>query len=204
VNGRTLILVGSPKGVERSDLAGYARSVTGGFEHQGGTLDWIHLHHALAVEDSIDDLLARADVGDLILLVAPLCADSLPAAVIAAFERIVEARSHFAREVKAPGFAVLIHRGFVKPVPNSTAVDICRAFADAAGFLRFGAVTLGGGGMLGRRIGRVLEQARAALARGSPISSALRRRAERPIMPSWVYILGGGTPCRGKSPGSRA
>jgi len=128
---------------------------------------------------------------DLILLVAPLYVDSLPAPVIAAFERIAEARSCLARKVKAPGFAVLIHCGFIEPAQNRTAVEVCREFADAAGFPWFGALTLGGGGMPARRIKRALEQARDALAKDSPVPDTLRQRAERPVMPRWVYILGG-------------
>ena len=189
--GRTLVLIGSPKGLEGSNSARYAHALSREPEEQGGALDWVHLHRAVVDQPSVDDLLAKVDAADLILLVAPLYVDSLPAPVIGAFERIAEARSRLTGEAKIPGFAALIHCGFIEPVHNRTAVDVCREFADAAGFSWFGGLTFGGGGIPARRIRRVLEQASDALANGSPIPSVLCQRAERPIMPRWLYILGG-------------
>jgi len=183
---RALLLIGSPKGLEASLSSRYARAIGARLERSGWAVESLHVHRAI---EEGDDLVARTAV-ELVLLVAPLYVDSLPAPVIGAFERMAEGRAGRGETI-APRLAALVHCGFVEPKQNETAIEICRQFAGASGFEWFGALALGGGGIPSRRVTRVLEEAGDALAKGFPIPPETRRRAERPIMPRLFYILGG-------------
>lgn len=188
---RALMLIGSPRGLEGSSSAHHARVLTATFEGDGWTLDWLHLHRVVEAEERMDDLLAKVDRADLILFVAPLYVDSLPAPAIRAFERIAAHRTGVGEDSKTPRFAVLLHCGFIEAKQNATAVEICRLFSEAAGFEWFGELTLGGGGRTNRRVRRALAEAGVALGKGFPIPPEARKQVARPVMPRLVYILGG-------------
>jgi len=188
---RAVVLIGSPKGLKGSNSAEHARVLMRGTETLDWAVDWIHLHEAVATEDGIWNLLAKIETSALILFVAPLYVDGLPAPAIQAFERIAEARRPGGAADGVPRFAALIHCGFIEPVHNATAIETCRQIAEACRLEWAGALALGGGGMSSRRATSVLAEAGVALATGSPISERVRQRAERPAMPRWLYILGG-------------
>ena len=188
---RALVLIGSPKGLERSNSARYAHVLTAPFEEEGWAIDWVHAHSAVASESRIGELVAALSAARLVVVVAPLYVDSLPAPVLRTFERITDARRRSKEESGVPRLAAVIQCGFVEPRQNETAVAICRAFAAEAGLEWFGSLILGGGGMPRRRITRALRAAGEALATGFPIPPQVRRRANRPVMPRLLYVIGG-------------
>jgi len=188
---RALVLIGSPKGLSGSNSARYAQAFAAKLEEAGWSLDWIHLHRAVSTEDDVGELLAKVDASELVLFVAPLYVDGLPAPAIRAFERIAESRVSVAAASERPKFAVVIHCGFVEPAQNATAIEMCRLFAAAARLEWSGALAFGGGGIPSKRGALALQVAGEALAAGEPIPEAVRRRAERAVMPRWLYVLGG-------------
>lgn len=188
---RALVLIGSPKGLRDSNSAHHAQALTATFEAREWSVEWIHLHRAVESQETVDALLQEADASDLILLVAPLYVDGLPAPAIAAMERIAHARSALPETAKAPRLAVLIHCGFIEPAHNATAIEMCREFAACARLEWAGALALGGGGIPSGQAARALVAARDALADGRSIPEEIRRRADRPAMPRLLYILGG-------------
>jgi len=185
---RALVLIGSPKGLSGSNSARYAQAIGARLEEADWSLDWIHLHRAVSTEDGVGELLAKVSASELVLFVAPLYVDGLPAPAIRAFERIADAR---ATASGTPKFAAVIHCGFVEPVQNATAIEMCRLFAAAARLEWSGALAFGGGGIPSKRGALALQVAGEALAAGEPIPEEVRRRAERPVMPRWLYVLGG-------------
>jgi len=189
---RTLtVLIGSPRGLDRSNSAALSRILLDAFDESVWTIDWIHLHEAVGSKDAAAKLVAEVTNSDLILFAAPLYVDSLPAPAIEAFERVVAARAGRPDDAKTPRFAVLLNCGFIEPRQNATAVEICRVISDAAGFEWFGDLALGGGGHVTGRIRKALREAGASLANGFPISPDTRKRVRRPVMPKLLYVLGG-------------
>ena len=188
---RALVLIGSPKGQTGSNSARYAQAIAARLEEAGWRLDWIHVHEAVTTEGGAGELVAKVDASDLVLFVAPLYVDGLPAPAIRAFESIADARGVAAKDARKPKLAVLIHCGFVEPAQNATAIEMCRLFAAAADLEWFGALAFGGGGIPRKRGALALRAAADALAAGEPISEEIRRAAGRPVMPRWLYGLGG-------------
>ena len=184
-------LIGSPKGLTGSNSVRYAKALAVRLEEADWSLEWLHLHRAVSSREGIDDLLAKAAASDLILFAAPLYVDGLPAPAIRAFELIADARTTVSANAARLGLAVLIHCGFVEPAQNATAIEMCRLFAATASLEWFGALAFGGGGIPSRRGALALRAAGDALAAGEPISEEVRRQAERPVMPGWLYLLGG-------------
>jgi hypothetical protein len=188
---RALVWIGSPEGLQGSNSARYGGVLTHGMEDAGWSIEWVHLHRAVEDPEGVENLVRKTAESDLILFIAPLFVDGLPAPAIRAHEELAEARSTTSEGDRTPSFAALIHRGFIEPAHNATAIEICRQFVAAARLEWHGALALGGGGMPSRRAGRCLVAAREALTVGMPIPDEIRRRAERPEMPRWLYILGG-------------
>ena len=187
---RALILVGSPKPMERSASAQLARLVTSRLEVGRWIVDWIHLAEALADDEATCGLLSAVDSSDVLLLTAPLYVDSLPAPVIRALERI---SAHRAASDGPPdtSFCTILNCGFVEPLQNGTAQRICRRFCSEAGFKWRGALSVGSAGQVTGRVKRLLRAAGDALALGDRIPVAVERDLQRPIIPRWAYVVGG-------------
>ena len=69
---RVTLLVGSPKGLERSGSAILGRVVTDGLVNLGWECHAIHLHAAVASEEAMSQLLTAIDQSDLVVLSLPL------------------------------------------------------------------------------------------------------------------------------------
>lgn len=188
---RALVLIGSPRGLEKSSSASLSRSITEPFDETEWTIDRIHLHQAVQSEEATADLNAQVDAAELILFAAPLYVDSLPAPAIRAFEQIATHRTGRTDAQKVPRFAVLVNCGFVEPQHNRTAVGICRRFSEVAGFEWSGDLMLGAAGARTGRVLRALREAGQALSKGFPILPEVRKRVRRPVIPRLAYILVG-------------
>jgi hypothetical protein len=149
----------------------------------------------------MDALMEAVDGADLVMLAFPLYVDSLPAPVMAAFERIAARR--LGKSGNRPRFAAIANCGFPEAAHNRTALAICEAFARQAGFDWAGALALGAGeglvhgaplaeaGGPAIPIKNALNLAAAALLRGEAIPQSAVDLLAKPIIPGWMYRLMG-------------
>jgi hypothetical protein len=187
---RVVVLVGSPKGIEKSASSRLARVVVGAMEKRMWEAQWIHIHRAVETEEGVAKLLDAIDEADLVLLASPLYVDSLPAPTILALERIAEHRAGGSGE-RVPRFASLINCGFVEPVQNATCQQILRQFSRRARLEWHGGISLGAAGQTPRRVLRALEEAGDTLGLDLPVSDAIEDATRKPVMSARFYVLGG-------------
>lgn len=195
---RALLLVGSPRrGKSTSNSLGEYL-----FEQLSARAiqtDTIYVHTALRSAGT-SALMDAVDAADLVALAFPLYVDSLPAPVIEALERVDAHRR--GREVRPQLFTAIANCGFPEALHNTTALAICEVFARQAGFEWAGSLSLGGGEAVngqplvqagGRtiRMRKSLEVAAEALARGQAIPTAAQDLIGKPIIPHWMYRMGG-------------
>jgi hypothetical protein len=187
---RLLVLIGSPRGLERSTSSQLAAVFTARFEKARWTQDWIHLHEAVRSEDSIARMLDGVDRADVVLLASPLYVDCLPAPTGRALELIAAAPDE--RSPNGRGRLItILNCGFVEAAQNETAQGICRAFADRARFTWAGGLSIGSAGQRSRRILRALKAAGEAVSSGSELPESAIRLAARNSMPPFLYRVGG-------------
>lgn len=162
----------------------------------------VSLHTAVRSPEKMAALLESIDSSDLITLTFPLYVDSLPAPVFEVLEKILDHRLNIKASTR-PRFCAVSNCGFPEAIHNTSSLAICAAFARQAGFTWGGGLALGGGGMLsgkpleeegGRaaRIRNALKLAADALAQGSAIPHEARDMMAKPVMPAWLYRIGGG------------
>ncbi len=180
---RALLLVGSPRGVEKSTSGRLGCQLIEALGRRGFETEKIHIHAVVQSSDDLEKGLAAVDAADLIVLSLPLYVDSFPAPVIAFLEEVARRRAGRGRVQ----FAMIIQCGFPEKGQNDTAVAIAERFAEEAGWTWLGALTLGGaqtyGGTADEALGRIAE----ALAEGRTIPHVYVRS----VMPAWLYRLGG-------------
>ena len=185
-----LLLVGSPKGLEKSNSARLGRLVVDGLEERGWTRESIHLHAAVKSEEGQRDLFEAIDRANVVLFTAPLYVDSLPAPAIRALELIAaHRRSGDAKRV--PRFVSIINCGFVEPSQNDTCQRILQRFADRTGFDWVAGVSLGGGGQIPKRVRLALGMLTEALDLKILVPGEVERLTRKPSMPGWLYVIGG-------------
>jgi len=187
---RILLLVGSPKGLEKSSSVRLGRLVVDGLEERGWSSESVHLHAAVKSKEGRRELFEAIDRANVVLLAAPLYVDSLPAPVIAALE-LVAAHRRTGDVERTPRFASIINCGFVEPSQNDTCQRILRRFADRAGFERVAGVSLGGGGRILKRVREAIEILVEALDLEILVPDEVERLTRKPLMPGWLYVLGG-------------
>ena len=194
-----LLLVGSPK--VQSTSASLAEALMLKLRERGWRTETMRILPALKKEERWRDLAQAVGEADLVVLSSPLYVDSLPAPVTRALERIAEVRGG-AGGRKEQGFAAISNNGFPEAFQNHTALAIARRFAEEAGFVWLGGLALGMGGALdGRSLakpGRMLRNAvtaldmtAAAFTGGDAVPEEAFDLMARPLMPRWLYLLGG-------------
>jgi hypothetical protein len=190
MTGRLLVLIGSPRGLERSSSSQLAKLFAARFCPPEWTQDWVQIHEAVATEDGLSALLARFESADVVLLASPLYVDSLPAPVIRALEVLA---AHESEEPSGGSarMASILNCGFVEATQNETAQGICRAFCERVGRAWVGGLSIGGAGVRTRRVVQALEEAGDAVSQGREIPEAAVSAAARNPMPPWLYRLGG-------------
>jgi len=187
---RILMLVGSPKGLEKSNSARLGRRVADELERLGWTSEAIHAHQVVKTEAGTTELLAAVDRADALLFVSPLYVDSLPAPAIRALEAIAEHR----RDLPVgpmPRFAAILNCGFVEPSHNDTCQRILRRFAEQARFDWMAGISLGVSGQTPKRIRTALEILVEAINLELLLSDQVEALTRKPLMPRWLYMLGG-------------
>jgi multimeric flavodoxin WrbA len=197
---KAVLLVGSPRTRKSSSqaLGGYLFDRLAAGQVQTETF---YIHTSLYSHERMDALMEAVDGADLVMLAFPLYVDSLPAPVMAAFERIAARR--LGKSGNRPRFAAIANCGFPEAAHNRTALAICEAFARQAGFDWAGALALGAGeglvhgaplaeaGGPAIPIKNALNLAAAALLRGEAIPQSAVDLLAKPIIPGWMYRLMG-------------
>jgi NADPH-dependent FMN reductase len=191
------LLVGSFRGPKSaSDALG--SYLLESLEAKGINTGKIYVHQALSSEQGIKNLYKAVEEADIIILSAPLFADSLPAPVIKAMELVREDITK--RCDKKPRSMVAIsNSGFPEARHNEISLAISRRFALACGFEWAGGLALGGGGAIsGKRLEHVrgiaknirksLDLAAEALSEGRPLPPEAIRLISRPLMPKCLYV----------------
>jgi len=196
---RALLLVGSPR-LEKSSSSSLGSYLFEQLQQQGVETETIYLYKAINTADRIEALRDAIDRADLVVLAFPLYVDTLPGPVISVFETLVE---HCRQKSKTTRFAAIVNCGFPEASQNANAIAVCAEFARSAGFKWMGGLPLGAGeGMVraqplqqlggqGRSLRQALESAAEELADGQPVSDKSRELLARPVMPVWMYKLGG-------------
>ena len=187
---RVTLLVGSPKGLERSGSGRLGRVVTSGLETLGWDCSAHHLHAAVANDDAMSQLLTAVDHSDLVVLSTPLYVDGLPAPAIHALHKIALHRSNGDVE-RVPRFFSIVNCGFVDPWQNEGAQNMLKLFCEQAHLDPVGDLSLGAGGALTKKVRQAFELAITALNEGTQIPVSIRKLTNKRIMPAFLYVLGG-------------
>jgi hypothetical protein len=195
---RVTLLVGSPRlrGTSTSEALG--RYLLRRLRRDGVTSDVLYLAtlRGPRVEAWVAPVVAASD---LVVLSSPVYVDALPATVTAALERLAAARALWAHRDPVR-FVALVNCGFPEPLHTRTPLDICHAFADAAGLAWAGGLGLGGGealhgapleraGRMASRVRRALELAADALLAGGHVPDESVALLSAPLVPPRLYTL---------------
>ena len=144
-------------------------------------------------------MLELVGASDLLVLAFPLYIDSLPAQLIAAFEKIAVQRKN-AASPKTQELVVIVNNGFPESAQNATALAICRQFALETGIEWVGGLSLGGGGVINgssleeagfvaRNIRKALDFAARDLLEGKVVSRQAVDLMAKPAIPRWLYLF---------------
>jgi len=186
-----VVLIGSPKGLERSSSARLASKVTGILETRDWTSQAFHIHKSLQDETIEREMQAAIDRADVVLLSFPLYVDGLPGPVTLGLERIAQRQSTRDSSRGPVRFASIVNCGFVEPTHNFLAERMLRAFSEQAAFEWYGAVMLGMAGMVNKRIAEGLGHLAAAMDEDILMPESVVHLTEKAMFPRWLYILVG-------------
>lgn len=188
---RVLLLVGSPKGLEKSNSARLGRLLLGELEKRGWKSEAIQLHESVRSEIGLPALFEAIDRAAVVVLASPLYVDSLPAPTIRAMERIAAHRVAAADAMRLPRLVTLINCGFLEARQNDTCQAILRRFAERARFEWAGGVSIGAAGPATKRTRRALDLLAESIDLELLIPNEVESMTRKPIMPPWLYVLGG-------------
>jgi hypothetical protein len=180
---QALLLVGSPRGLEKSTSARLGGRLLDTLREHGFATEKIHVHAAVRTPEELEKALTAAASADLVILSLPLYVDSFPAPVIAFLEAVAQRGLGRGRTQ----FAMIIQCGFPEKEQNDTAVAIAERFAAEAGWTWLGALALGGAQTFGDTANEALGRLAEAIAAGHELPHVYLRKP----MPAWLYRVGG-------------
>lgn len=180
---KALLLVGSPRGVEKSTSGRLGGQLLDALGKRGLRTDRLHVHEAVRSSQGLETALDAVATADLVVLSLPLYVDSFPAPVIAFLEHIA-LRGTGRWRVQ---FALVIQCGFPEKEQNETAIAIARRFASEVGWSWLGALAIGGLETYGGSTTEALDRVAEAIAAGHEIPHVYLRKP----MPAWLYRVGG-------------
>jgi multimeric flavodoxin WrbA len=192
-----LAVVGSPR--PHGTSASLARYLTDALAARGWETHTLQACRAVRDEACWAELEQRFLAADVIVISTALYADSLPAELTLALERLAAV---CASRPAAPAQRLLaiVQCGFIESHQNDVAVDICRLFARQAGIDWAGGLAFGGGGMVdgadmaaaGARcphLRHALDLAVAAVDAGTDLPPEALAAARRRPLPVWLYAF---------------
>jgi len=201
--GHALLLVGSPKAGSKAG-SGSTSGVLGGellegLRHRGWSTEALNLASDLRGQAGREQLGARVDAADLVVLAFPLYIDALPYLCTLALEILAE------RKLDGKTLAVVVNNGFPEALQNNLALSICARFTGATGMAWAGGLALGGGEAIsggaplaGRErrgrppaghVVRALDAAAGALALGSPVPAGAQDLLAKSPFPGLPFSL---------------
>jgi len=183
---RLLILVGSPKPLERSASARLGKIVGEALSARGWELRTVRIPDALKSEASIESMLSEVERADGVVLTAPLYVDSLPAPVIRALGAIANQRADSGSS-KMIRFASILNCGFTEAAQNHTAQRLLKRFAEKAGLVWAGAISAGSAGAVTKSVRVSLNLLADAMAAGGDLSTQAVEREAKNAVPGWTY-----------------
>ena len=197
---KTLILVGSPKGMNSSSRLLGAK-LAEGLRNRGAPVSEGMVHQALRSEEDTRHLLEAVDAAGLLVLAFPVYIGALPAPLVRLLEMIADRRARTGAPPGTPRVAALVQCGFPEARQCDTAVALCRLFALRAGMQWAGALAMGMGGQLGGGFEklpggggatlRALDMTAESLATGGDVPAEASKLFARPLVPRWTYTLFG-------------
>jgi hypothetical protein len=162
------------------------------------TTNVVFIQQSLSSEDGTNRLLRAADLADILILAAPLFADSHHASVIRALELIHEDVKKRANGKKRKMIAIS-NCGFPEASQNNVSLAISRQFAHECGFEWAGGLALGGGeaihgkdldaGGLVKNVRKSLNLTAEALAEGGNVPDEAVKLMALPLVPTSLYLL---------------
>ena len=196
---RALLLVGSPR-MQKSSSSSLGSYLFEQMKQRGVETETIYLYKSITTVERMNALRNAVDRADLVALAFPLYVDTLPAPVISVLQDI---EKHCKGKTARKRFLAIVNCGFPEAYQNDNAIALCAEFARSAGFEWMGGLSLGAGegmvhaepldklGRQGAPLRKALEVAAVELAAGEPVSDKAKELLTRPLMPVWMYKLGG-------------
>ena len=196
---RALLLVGSPKGANKSTSESLGTYLLDRLHERGLETENVRIHPSLKSDKSRENLLSTIDRSDILILAFPLYVDSLPAPVIRAME-LIAAHRRAMENPKKPRLLAISNCGFPEAHHNDPALAICRRFAPESEIEWAGGLALGGGeiiqglplnkvGRVIRKVTKALDLTAAALAEGKSAPKEAMALMAKPLIPCWMYLL---------------
>jgi hypothetical protein len=194
------LLIGSPKGA-RSVSDALGTYLLERLKDNGVITNKITVQKALASDQGTNALLSAVAETDIIILVAPLYADSHHSGAVRMMELVHENQKKL-KQNKRRIMAAISNSGFPEARHNDVSLAMSRKFALDCGFEWAGGLALGGGQSIsGRRLeqagGQVrnvkmaLDLAAVALAKGEKIPEEAVTLMAKPMVPKCLYLLVG-------------
>lgn len=192
-----VFLIASPRGLKSTSasLAGYlaARLARHGMDSEA-----LLVHRCMESDKGTDALLTAVDRSDLVVLAAPVYADSIPGPAVKALESIARRRAAV-RAIKPKRFCALIASGYPDASECDTALSVCRIFARQCSLVWAGGLATGAGELLSGKpltVNRVLARnamrainiSAKALASGEAVPYRAAVMMARPVLPPALYV----------------
>lgn len=192
-----LLLVGSPKGRKSASFSVGAHLLKD-LHGRGLQAEEVIIYEEAKSDASLQRLVERMGMADLVVLSFPLYVDSLPSRVIRLMEMVEENSTR--EKLRGKGFLVMINSGFPETRQSAVAIEICRLFASSNGMEWRGALCLPGGPILNampleQAGGRARHQVKGLgiaandLAGGKEVSDQAKEEFSRLGIPKWLYII---------------
>jgi len=192
------LLIGSPKG-PRSVSDALGSYLLERLKEHGVNTNKLYIQQALATGQGASALLSAVKEADILILAAPLYADSHYSGVIRMMELVHENQKKQTQS-KRRIMAAISNSGFPEARHNDVSLAISRKFALDCGFEWAGGLALGGGQSIAgkslekaggqvRNVKKALDLAAAALAKGEAIPEEAAKLMAKPMVPKWLYLL---------------
>jgi len=201
---KALLLVGSHRKEQSSSLS-LGSYLCSQLQHHAIETEKVLLY-AKSMKEDQEEVFAKIDKADLVILAFPLYVDSLPSPVIEFLEQLASHRDTdtsktLRKNRNTTQLVALANCGFPEAEHNDTALAIAGQFSKRAGFLWRGGIGVGGGNGFGGRsleerkqatvsIRQALDLASEALAKGDPIPQASVDLAAKEPYPSSLFRFG--------------
>lgn len=203
---KALLLVGSPR-KERSSSQSLGSYLCSRLQQHTVETETVLLY-ARNMRENQEEVFAKIDKADLVILAFPLYVDSMPSPVIEFLEQLrihKDSEQSINRTTEknrdTTHLIALVNCGFPEASHNDTALAILEQFAKSSGFLWMGGIGVGGGNGFGGKsleegtgatipIRMALDLASEALAKGEPIPQVAVDMAMKQPYPSFLFRFG--------------